>query len=195
MFVVSVVRYDRLGIPSQPEKTHDNRWSRMKPANLRGKRFGRLVALSRTRGPDKRMRWKCRCDCGAIVKNVRTSSLLNGNTKSCGCSRAIIRRIAGATYRHGFCHRPEYSSYRCMVRRCYNPGDIGYKYYGGRGIKVCNRWLRDPNKFFEDVGPKPTKKHTIDRKDNDKNYAPGNVRWATRAEQNRNQRKHRRTAK
>ena len=165
----------------------------MRRIDIRDKKFGRLTALSSKRGPDKRMRWRCRCDCGATIENVRTASLINGNTKSCGCSRATFRRpVKGANYRHGAYHIQGFSSYRCMIRRCYNPNDIGYKDYGKRGIRVCRRWLIDPNNFLLDMGPKPTPAHTIDRKNNNKNYTSKNCKWSTRAEQNRNQRRHQR---
>lgn len=89
--------------------------------------------------------------------------------------------------------------WEAMHTRCYNKNYHGYVDYGGRGIKICEAWLRstkDKNgglhRFLQDMGPRPSPKHSIDRIDNDKEYCPENCRWATRAEQNRNKRNTRR---
>lgn len=95
--------------------------------------------------------------------------------------------------RHGRCPRgqaqpPEYSAWAQMLQRCENKGNPSYCNYGGRGISVCDRW-RSFSQFLADVGARPSAKHSIDRINNDGNYEPGNVRWATRSEQNRNHRR------
>jgi hypothetical protein len=81
---------------------------------------------------------------------------------------------------------PEYDCWAKMIQRCTNPNATGYKYWGGRGIAVCDRWRRSYANFLADVGPRPTPQYSIDRINNDLNYQPGNVRWVMRTAQNRN---------
>lgn len=83
---------------------------------------------------------------------------------------------------------PEYKIWAGMLNRCSNPANTGFENYGGRGIAVCQRWKEDFKNFFEDIGPRPTPKHSIDRIENDGDYEPGNVRWATKKQQLANQR-------
>ena len=92
--------------------------------------------------------------------------------------------------KHGMCKTATYKAWQHLIDRCKNPNDKKYKYYGGRGIKICERWLSENNgfvNFFADMGEKP-KGLTLERMDNDGNYEPGNCKWATYKEQNNNQR-------
>jgi hypothetical protein len=89
---------------------------------------------------------------------------------------------------------PEYYAWAASIRRCHNPRNPYYRNYGGRGIQVCDRWRKSFANFLSDVGVRPSPELTLDRVNNDGNYEPGNVRWATRSEQNSNQRRQSRKA-
>lgn len=149
-----------------------------------GARFERLVIVHRTVFT-KRSKWWVRCDCGT-EKEVWGSSLLSGHSKSCGCLHSEMTTTRN--YRHGETGTRLYSVWSSIWQRCTNPNDPAFHNYGGRGVTVDERW-RDFAVFKEDVGPKPSEKHSLDRCANNKGYEPGNVRWATRAEQARNTRR------
>jgi hypothetical protein len=146
-----------------------------------GMRFGRLLITSR--GPNvvyphaQHRRWWCRCECGASIL-VRAYDLRGGKTRGCGC---------GVGEQHGRSRTKEYLIWNSMKHRCNNAKDPGYKNYGGRGIRVCERWSKSFSAFLADMGPCP-RGLSIERENNDGNYEPGNCRWATRLEQNRNKR-------
>lgn len=160
-----------------------------------GERFNRLTVLG-DREPFVRRDgrrtaiWRCRCDCGNEV-DVRAYSLKVGKTKSCGCLNDEQRVITGrAKATHGAttgrAETREYVAWKAMIQRCEYAGASSYPQYGGRGIRVCEAWRRSFEKFFADMGPKPSAIHSMDRIDSTGNYEPGNCRWATRTEQNRN---------
>ena len=154
--------------------------------DLSGKKFGRLIVI-RDSGErcNGHIMWMCKC-IGSNerphpekFKNIKTGSLTSGTTKSCGCLN--IENIT----KHGMAHTTEYKSYESAKRRCNNKYSHNYENYGGRGIKFLFETFND---FYRELGPKPTIKHTVDRIDNDGNYEPGNVKWATTEEQNQKQR-------
>ena len=137
--------------------------------------------------------WNCRCTCAKqTLRQVRDSNLKNGSSRSCGCLGIAARAAANSITKrkHGAAIKgqltPEYQAWRKMKARCTNPNNKDYPRYGGRGIKVFEGWLNDFQAFYDHIGDKPSKEHSIDRIDNDKHYEPGNVRWATPVEQANN---------
>lgn len=150
--------------------------------DLTGQRFGLWTVLERDK-TQAYVYWICHCDCGT-VKSVRSMSLLNGGSQSCGC----LRNGSSNTRSHGMTGTPEFVAWQNMKARCYSLSCIQFKDYGGRGISVCDEWLHDFQAFYDHVGPRPSSQHSLDRIDNNGDYEPGNVRWATRAQQNSNRR-------
>lgn len=126
---------------------------------------------------------EARCSCG-LVRIVNLASIISGQSRSCGqCRRSMLGR------KHGKWKSTEYTIWSQMKQRCFNPKSPSYYNYGGRGIKVCESWKNSFEEFFSDVGNRPSKLHTLDRfPNNDGNYEPSNIRWATASEQRLNKR-------
>lgn len=143
-----------------------------------GQKFGRLTAIEATTG----LKWRFRCDCGVEIERVR-ATVMGGNTKSCGCHKHDSLVAKNTT--HGLSSHPLYQRWAGMIQRCTNINHVGWPNYGGRGIKVCDRWLNFEN-FLADMGECPSDEHSIERDDSNGNYEPGNCKWATADEQSRN---------
>ena len=157
------------------EYNHNQRYK-----DISGHRFGCLTAICFVRlSPNRSAVWLCQCDCGNTVE-VLGSSLRSGNTRSCGCQIGII---------HGHSKERSHRIWQRMMKRCYDPNATRFKDWGGRGISVCERWHTYEN-FLSDMGQCPDGM-SINRKNNDGNYEPGNCDWATSIEQNNNRRDNR----
>ena len=158
--------------------------------DLTGQKYGRLTVLERaekTKGG--KICWLCRCDCGN-ERIIESGNLVSGASKSCGCLNK--ERTIEVSTTHGMCHSKIYQTWCGIKARCYNPNNKYYKDYGGRGISIYPAWIDDFQAFYDYVSALEhygEDGYTLDRINNDGNYEPGNLRWATQKEQHRNTRK------
>jgi hypothetical protein len=157
---------------------------RFRIADNIGKKFERLLVLDAF---DRKYRVKC--DCG-VEKIVFAQDVYLGKTRSCGCLLSEKRTKHGLLKnKSNKLDKATYSCYSSMKQRCLNKKSEGYENYGGRGIKVCHEWMESFEKFYKDMGQRPSFKHSIDRIDNDGDYTPYNCKWALQEEQMQHTRK------
>lgn len=157
--------------------------------DLEGKEFYRLRVLSLAPKRGRGLWWNCICACGKELV-VRASALTSQTQKSCGC---LSRDKTSARSRvHGESNAndtPEHRAWHSAISRCHNPNSQSFHSYGARGISVCDKWRNSYTAFLADMGRRPTSAHSLERVNNDGGYSPENCRWATPAEQSRNQRR------
>ena len=147
--------------------------------DLTGQQFGLLTVLHLAEKRRGKIYWECLCKCGKT--HFASTGKLRGGLRTCGCQKG--------GYRHGMHKTRVYSAWRAMLQRCRNPKEFNYHNYGGRGIKVCQRWYVFEN-FYEDMGDPPPR-YSIERIDNNGNYEPKNCKWIPLRLQHRNKRSNR----
>jgi hypothetical protein len=165
----------------------------MKLVDLTGKVFSRLTVVGRAPSARGNTKWLCCCSCGNM-REVFTTCLRNGETKSCGCYKSELLRVRMTKHGHAGKWKQHstssstYGTWRAMLSRCYTKTDADYKHYGGRGIYVCQRWRKSFVNFLDDMGERPAPHLSLDRVNNDGPYSKANCRWATASQQRVNKR-------
>ena len=148
--------------------------------------YGRLLVLFAS--TERKHHWVCWCSCGNLTEATK-NSLRMRDTRSCGClAHEAHVRLGKGKATHGLHKSSEFTIWIGMKSRCNNPNEPHFADYGGRGICVYPGWVNDFPAFYAYMGPRPSSKHSLDRIDNNGNYEPGNVRWATKTEQQANKR-------
>lgn len=161
--------------------------------DMTGQVFGRLTVLEYSHSTHNggHSYWKCQCECGNIITTVR-ARLKDGRTRSCGCLQRDLakERYSKPNRRIGETRKktPEYTCWQNIKTRCFNPSTNSFKNYGERGITICDEWRDNFDQFFEDMGTRPSPKHSVERKDNSLPYSKENCVWALPVTQVRNRR-------
>lgn len=156
--------------------------------DLTSRTFNRLTVLKFSHLKNERAFWFCSCRCGGTA-TISSNNLLKGGTKSCGCRNREVKRKHGHSFVGAI--SCEYTCWVHLKQRCENPRCASYPRYGGRGISICERWRNSFPNFLVDLGPKPSPRHSLDRKNVNGNYCPQNCRWSDPKQQARNRRTNR----
>lgn len=144
--------------------------------DLTGNTYGRLIVVDFHSSDGRRVKWNCKCSCGNTCVTM-SDNLKNGSTQSCGCLQTEVRKSKATKHDHYY--HPLFGRYKQIRSRCYVNSNKSYLNYGGRGIKVCDRWLESFDNFLEDMGESFSVGSQIDRVDVDGDYEPSNCRWVT----------------
>lgn len=158
--------------------------------NMLNKKYASLTAIKPTKkkSTGRNIIWVFICDCG---NKCELDGYMVRSGKRVTCQKCSKERVRLASIKHGLSKTVEFRTWADIQARCYNKKSTSYNNYGGRGIAVCDRWLKSFNNFLKDMGKRPSNKHSIERKDNNSDYCPDNCHWATMAEQSNNKRNNR----
>jgi hypothetical protein len=179
----------------EKKKNQELRWESTRPKI--GNKINKLTIISNETHPGESIKMNdiaiVHCECGKEVKFKGLEIRVN---KSCGCGKNPLSNTVGHLFQNKKEYDLMYARHKNMKKRCYNINCSQWINYGMRGISVCDRWMGPKGwgfiNFCNDMGPRPSEKHSIDRINNDGNYEPSNCQWATASQQARNQRKNRR---
>ena len=185
----NIVTYEQADLINKPSFQIRRKKGWFNKINLIGMKFGRLTIVSKVVADNavKKMIVRCECSCGKII-DIHMTNLIHTGTRSCGCLSGSINKMRST---HNRTNTSEYHIWASMKARCFNEKSKYYHHYGGRGITVCDSWIDSFEQFFNDMGARPSMRHSLDRINVDGDYKASNCRWATTVQQANNTRSNR----